>query len=422
MRFVTRILEGFRAPAAPPAAAVLEPSLPLDLLDPAFIADPYSTYDRLRREDPVHRLKSGGHLLTRHADIVAALSHPALGNAPSRRSALAARNRDRSVAANVAANILPFLDRPRHTDARRIVSGVFRSWVRDNPPDASAVARACLAPLLDAGAMDAMADFGRPLSLRIMCDLLGLPHEDGPQLLAWSDSFFYLFAPMPSETVRQETDAALAAFRDHLLPIVRARRAAPRRDLVSLLVAAEEEGQGLTDVEIADTLMLLFADGVENIDAAIANTLLALHRHPAQMRLLAQEPARAGQAAAEGLRFDTPGQIIARVAREDTSISGRPIAADSAVFLALGSGNRDEAVFDRAASFDMDRTQDAALSFGKGRHSCIGAALVRIEVEAALFELFTATARIEVDDGALAWERRVGHRWLEKLPVRLVPR
>lgn len=419
MRFVTRILDGLRAPASP---AVTATPLPLDLLDPGFLADPYPVYARLRQEDPVHRLKSGSHLLSRHADIVAALSHPALGNAPSRRSVLAPRNRDRSVSADVAANILPFLDRPRHIAARKIVSSVFRSWMKDNPLDAPPVVRALLAPLLEKGAMEAMADFGRPLSLRIMCGFMGLPPGDGERLLAWSDSFFYLFAPMPSEAVRRETDAALASFRDYLLPMVRARRAQPADDLVSRLVAGQEDGHSLSDEEIADTLMLLFADGVENIDAAIANTLLALHRHPAQMRLLQSEPARAGQAAAEGLRFDSPGQIIARVAREDVSIAGHSIPADGAVFLALGAANRDPAMFEAPDVFDMDREATEALSFGKGRHSCLGAALVRIELEAALVELFSATSRIEVDDSALAWEPRLGHRWLERLPVRLVPR
>ena len=419
MRFVTRILDGLRAPAAPavPAAA-----LPLDLLDSTFLADPYPAYALLRQGDPAHRLKWGGYLLTRHADILAALAHPALGNAPSRRSALAPRNRDRSVAADVAANILPFLDRPRHTASRKIVSGAFRGWMKDYPLDVPTVARALLAPLLDKRELEVMADFGRPLSLSVMCGLMGLPPEDGARLLAWSDFFFYLFAPMQSEAVRKETDAALAAFRDYLLPMVRARRAQPAADLVSRLVAGQEDGHSLSDEEIVDTLMLLFADGVENIDAAIANTLLALHRHPAQMRLLQSEPARAGQAAAEGLRFDSPGQIIARVAREDVSIGGRTIPADGAVFLALGAANRDPAVFEAPDVFDMDREATEALSFGKGRHSCLGAALVRIELEAALVELFSATSRIEVDYSALTWEPRLGHRWLERLPVRLVPR
>ena len=422
MRFVTRILEALRAPGAHVESRVPATQLPLNLLDPAFLADPYAVYARLRLEDPVHRLKSGGYLITRHADITAALANPALGNAPSRRSPLAPRNRGRSVAADVAANILPFRDKPLHTASRKFVSGVFRSWMKSYPLDASAVSRGLLGPLLETGAMEAMVDFGRPLSLRIMCGLMGLPPEDGMRLLAWSDAFFYLFAPMPSEAVRQETDASLGAFRHYLMPLVRARRSRPGGDLVSHLVAAREDGHALSDEEIADTLMLLFADGVENIDAAIANTLLALHRYPAQMRLLHAEPARAGRVAVEGLRFDSPAQIIARVAREDIRIAGTNVAADGAVFLALGAANRDPARFSAPDVFDMHRPETDALTFGKGRHSCLGVALVRIELEAALFELFSATSRIEVDDSALAWEPRLGHRWLERLPVRLIAR
>jgi len=421
MRPVLRLFERLRGQRPQPAPPPPQEG-PLDLLAPAFVRDPYPAYARLREADPVHRTKSGGFILTRHADIVAALAHPALGNAPSRHAVVHARNRSRHVSADVAANILPFLDKPEHVRPRRLIASAFRAHLRAYPLDAEAIARDLLAPRLQAGAMEAIADFGKPLSVEAISRFMGLPAADRDRLTRWSNFFFYLFAPMPSAEALRQTDEALAAFRAYFAELVAARREKPGDDLISRLIAEEEDDQRLSEAELVDTCLLIFSDGVENVDAAIANMLLALHRHPDEMRRLRGSPDLVAGAVQEALRYDSPAQVIARVAREDMSLDGREIRRDQAVFLALGAANRDPAVFADPERFDVGRDASALLTFGKGRHSCIGAPLVRLQVEGALRVLLEATAAIEVDAGALAWTARAGHRWLERLPVRLVPR
>ena len=419
MRPVLRLFERLRGTRPEPAPSPREG--PLDLLDPAFVRDPYPAYARLREADPVHRTKSGGFLLTRHADIVAALAHPALGNAPSRHAVVHARNRDRHVSASVAANILPFLDKPEHVLPRRLIASAFRAHLKANPLDAGAIARDLLAPRLRAGTMDAIADFGKPLSVEAIARFMGLPAANREELTRWSDFFFYLFAPMPSADALRRTDEALAAFRAYFAQLVAARRKAPGNDLVSRLIAEEEDGRRLSGEELVDTCLLIYSDGVENVDAAIANTLLALHRHPDEMRRLRTSPDLVPGAVQEALRYDSPAQVIARVAREDIVLDGRAVRRDQAVFLALGAANRDPAVFADPERFDIGRDASALLTFGKGRHSCIGAPLVRLQVEAALRVLIGTTAASEVDTERLVWTARAGHRWLEALPVRLTP-
>jgi cytochrome P450 len=114
--------------------------------------------------------------------------------------------------------------------------------------------------------------------------------------------------------------------------------------------------------------------------------------------------------------------MIGRVAREDIELGGRRIRRDTPVFLALGAANRDPEIFAEPDRFDLGRDASALLSFGKGRHSCVGAPLVKLQMEGALRVLFEATSDVLVDESALAWTARAGHRWLEALPVKLAPR
>lgn len=421
LRALIERLTGPRAAAASaPAAAVPAPPGPhgLDLLDPAFVRDPYPFYAWLRANDPVHRTRQGAWLLTRHADVAAAFSHPDLGNAPSRHAAVHERNAARHASADVARNILPFLDKPRHIRPRRVVGSVFRAALRDRPPDVEALAAARLAGL--GTGFDAIGDYAEPVSVQAISQMMGLPATDAGRLAAWAGHFFALFSPMQSEAVRDDTDKALTEFRAYLFDVVAARRGAAGDDIVSRMLSARDDEGPLTEQEVVDNCMLLFADGVENIDRGFANLLLALHRHPGEMQKLRASPGLAAAAVEEMLRHDPPGQTIARVARADITIGGRGIRRDGAVLLGLASANRDPDVFAEPDRFDLSRVADGRLAtFGRGRHSCIGAQLVRIELTALLAALMRHARHMEVEDGALVWEPRLAHRWLTALPVRI---
>lgn len=418
LRALLERLTGPRPPAAAAAATAVPGPQGLDLLDPAFVRDPYPFYAWLRANDPVHRTRQGAWLLTRHADVAAALSNPDLGNAPSRQAAVHERNAARHASADVARNILPFLDKPRHIRPRRIVGSVFRAALRDRPPDVEALAMARLGEL--GASFDAIGDYAEPVSIRVICDMIGLPDDDARLLAAWAGHFFALFAPMPSEAVRQATDRGLEEFRAYLRETVRARRAAPRDDIVSRMLSASDDEGRLTEQEVVDNCMLLFADGVENIDRGFGNLLLALHRHPDETGKLRMSPGLAAAAAEEMLRYDPPGQTIARVARADIELGGRAVRRDGAVLLGLAAANRDPDAFADPDRFDLSRAADDGHStFGRGRHSCIGAALARIELTGLLASLIRHARHIEVQDGALAWESRLAHRWLKALPVRI---
>jgi cytochrome P450 len=419
MRPLRTLLDRLGRPPAPAPQSRAPEAPGLDLLDAAFLADPYPFYAHLRQHDPVHRARQGSWVLTRHADIKAAFADPRLGNAPAAHAVVNARNRERYACADVAAHVLPFLDKPAHTEPRRLVATAFRAALRERPPDIEAIAAALLRSLADRPVIDIIADYATPLSVRVISAMLGLPAADASDLARWAQYFFFLFAPMPTTAIRESADAGLTEFRAYLAEIVQRRRVRPGDDLISRLFSADDAEGPLSEPALIDNCMLLLADGIENVDRGFANTLLALHRHPDQFAELRAAPQVAGAAIAEGLRFDPPGQLVARIAREDLELGGHAIRKDGVVLLAVAAANRDPAIFQHPDRYDLARPESEPLTFGRGRHSCIGAPLVRAEMQGALEILLRLTHDITVDDRNLAWEARLGHRWLKALPVSL---
>lgn len=393
----------------------------LDVLDHGFVRDPYPTYRWLRTNDPVHRMENGTWIVTRYRDIEAALRHPALGNTPSVYSLLNARNRGRFVCADVANNVLPFLDGPDHRSRRRMVSRALRAYLETIQIDFRATALRLLETRHDRAKIDAISDFGTPFSIEVVSRIMGFPPEDRACLERWSQYFFRLFAPMQSIALRMETDHALCEFRDYVRDFAMGPDARREDTLVSHLVRAEENGIRLSDAEIVDNCMLIFADGIENVGAGIANILLALERHPTEFRRLKAAPHLVTNAVEEGLRYDCPAQMIGRVALADLVLRDTEIKRGSAMFLALGSANRDADVFESPDTLDITRDPVANLTFGKGRHSCLGGTLARRMTEGAILALLDVHKDLQVETERLEWQQRFGHRWLKSLPIEINP-
>ena len=391
--------------------------LGFDPRDPEFVRDPYSTYARLRRDDPMHESPLGYWVMTRYDDILEALRDPRLSNEPSRYAVLHRRNDHRYISADVANDILPFLDAPRHGPYRRWVSKAFRTQLAIAPPDIQGIAERLLEAPLDRGEMDLIRDFGTPLSVSVISRMLGVPEEDEARLKDWSELFFYLFVPIPSNEILEQMEEALRPFRDYFLDLVEARRKKPGNDLISRFLAVRLDDAPPSDLEIADTCMLLFADGVENIDRMIANGVVALLENPDQLRLLRREPARIHGAVEECLRYDPAVHFVGRIAKQDLEIRGKTLRKDQAVLLMLASANRDPACFENPDDFDITRPANPLLSFGRGRHLCIGAPLVRAELAVALGCIAQTLSKLEIREDPLHWVPRMAHRWLESLRV-----
>jgi pimeloyl-[acyl-carrier protein] synthase len=398
--------------------ATLDTPPVFDPLDPRFVRDPYPTFAHLRDNEPVHRAPGGAWVITKYEDVYNALADTRLSNRPARYAVVSRRNRDRYVCAEVANNILPFQDAPEHTEPRKAIGRSFHDRLRVSPPAVAKIAESLVDGWKKGEELDVVADYASPLAVATIANMLGVPAIDGARLERWSEPFFYLFTAIPSTAAREELDQSLTEFRAYLRGLVSARRASPTDDVLSMLANMGEPAR-LTDAQVVDNCMLLFADGVENVDRGIGNAIHTLLRHPEQLRLLRERPDLLDSAVSEALRFESPAQFIGRIALADVDLGGVTIPADSMVLLVLGSANRDPRQFSSPDTFDITRDPNPHLAFGRGRHSCIGGPLVESQTSTALEVLLRRCPHLEMVGDGVDFLPRAGHRWIAKVSVRV---
>ncbi|NNK81284.1 MAG: cytochrome P450 [Flavobacteriales bacterium] len=388
-----------------------------DFKDKRFVADPYPTYKKLRKTSPIFQLGSGAWVLLKHEDVLNALSDNRLSNVPSPYALLKKENRDRYVSADVAHNILPFMDSPEHDIPRRNVVQAYRNTMKESRLDLESIAADLIESSISVGNIKVLEDFARPYAFAVMSDLFDIPFEDWKRLEKFCEAFFYLFMPIPSQEMLQEVEEGLKAFRNYWKEKLDERRGGENNDLLSQLANAGTGGQALTDSQVIDNAMLLFADGIENVDRGIANAILCLVDHPKQWRLLKEDGSLIPQAVEECLRFESPAQFITRIAKEDIELEGQHIKKSMPIFLVLGSANRDPSVFQNPDRFSIKRETNKHLSFGRGKHTCVGSGLVNLEIAAVLKVLTNRIKAVKRNQRELHWMPRQGHRWLRELTI-----
>ncbi|MPY96299.1 MAG: cytochrome P450 [Acidimicrobiia bacterium] len=397
-----------------------------DPFDAGFLADPYPAYARLRAEDPVHRTPLGPYVATRYADVARVLRDTTLSVRPAAD--------DRSTVRYVAARAeigddepvepsLLRLDPPDHTRLRRLVQQSFT-------PRAVRRMREVVARLVDdllgdlaAGPreVDLLARFAFPLPFLVICELLGLPAGDRDALRAWSRDVTVTLEPLIGDEELRRAVTSNRSLRGYLRDQVAAKRAAPGDDLLSELIAAEEAGDRLGGRELEAMLSLLFVAGHETTVNLVGNGTLALLRHPDQLARLRHDPGLDAGLADELLRYDSPVQTSGRRTIGPIEVGGVELPGRHQVLVALGSANRDRAVWgEDADELVLGRPDaDQHLSFGSGLHVCLGAHLARLECEVAVPALVRRFPDLRLATEHLEWAPRIVLRGVRELPVRL---
>ena len=368
-------------------------------LDPKLIADPYPTYRRLRERDPYHYSPLTKMLVvSRYEDVDAILrDHQRFQNAERGMSGNLANTRIRQ---ELTPSILS-LDPPDHTRLRGLVSRAFTprqmARIEDHVRE---TAHALLDEVGDSNEFDLMSNLATLLPMVVIAEMIGVPSEDRERFKTWSDRFARVLEPnLTAEEGKLVLETA-AEFRGYFAPIIEERRVEQTDDLVSRLVAAEEEGQKLTTDETQVTLRLLLVAGNETTTNLIGNGLRALLQHPEQLQLLREQPELIPTAIEELLRYDAPVQLDGRYVAEDVEIGDKVAKENSRVVLLIGGANRDPEQFNDPETLDVTREGANNISFGRGIHHCLGAPLARLEGRIAfevLLERFD-----EIDFGARA--------------------
>jgi cytochrome P450 len=391
-------------------------------LDPAFIADPYPFYRRLRETAPVFKTPQGLWLITRHDDVAFALRDKRfgkdfVGNLERRYGDLARMNEP--AIANLGRTML-VLDPPDHTRLRGLVTKAFTARrVADMRPRIKAQVDAQLDRVIDKGEMDVMRDLAHRLPVIVICDMLGIPEDHRAPFLAGSNVSGRILEPVPMS--REELDQAnrnIQMANVYFNQLCDLRRREPKDDLTTELVRAEEAGDKLSAEELQANIGLLFGAGHETTTNLIGNGLLALHRNPDQWERLKADPSLIPNAVEELLRYDSSVQITGRVTNTEVEIGGVTLGATENVIALLGAANHDPAQYPDPDRLDVGRTNVRPLSFGGGIHYCLGAQLARLEAELVFTALVERLPNIELPEkDTPAWRRSFTLRGLSKLPA-----
>jgi cytochrome P450 len=367
--------------------------LAFDPSDPAFLEDPYPVLNRLRESVRVFYDEGLGRwFVTRHEDVRGCLRDKRLGR--NFRHVMTAEEigvpeldpRWSAFWATERWSLL-WLEPPDHTRIRKLVAAAFtpRSVEALREP-ARELAGELLEPLAEAGRMELLYDYAQPYSIAVICRMLGVPLDRHRDLLDWSHRMVKMYEFDVPEENAVAANRAAAEFQEYVRGLIAERRAQPRDDMVSALVAARADGERLTDDEIISTVIVLLNAGHEASVNTLGNGVLAFTRHPEQWQRVVDgeiPPAVAGE---EMIRYDPPLQLFERwVLADDFAIGDQPIPRGDKIAMLFGSANRDPRMFERPDEFDVGRGNALQhIGFGGGIHVCIGAPLARIELEASV--------------------------------------
>ena len=387
----------------------------LNLNDPNFIRDPYPILGELREGpgvffDPVWKKL----FFTRHQDIAALLKDRRLG-----RSITHILSRDELGWPPANPRQKPFddfqalhmLDRepPDHTRLRSLVQRAFtQSRVENLRSRIEGIVNGMLDKLEARASFDVHADLAEPLPVLVIAELLGVPEEFRAKLRPWSADIVKLYELGYSETQMDAASNAVLEFSQMLRELVEARRLEPQDDLISALVAVEEQGVKLTEDELIANCILFLNAGHEATVNGTTSAVQALCHNPQALERLALEadhqPNTSGlfkTGIEEFLRYDTPLPMFERWVLEDiefqSSVGPIKLERGSEVALMYASGNRDPRKFSKANELVLDRAENAHLTFGLGTHYCIGAPLARLEMQVAIHTLLKRFPKISLE-------------------------
>lgn len=378
--------------------------LGFDPASPAFLADPYPVYARLREAGPVlwHEPRQV-YLLTRFEHVHAALRDRRLGRAYDHRYTAAEFGRpepDRRWARWQDSErwSLLNLEPPDHSRLRRLVTAVFTPRaVAALRPVIEEYSDLALGQARERGEFDLIAQYAQPFSVAVICTLLGVPVQDGPRLLDWSHAIVKMYEISTDDEHRAAAERAAGEFIDYVTALIGDRRAQPRDDLISQLIGIAEEGDRLTQNEIVCTVIVLLNAGHEATVNTLGNGMRALLRHPEQWARLLSDDVEPGTAVEEMVRWDGPLQLFERWVLDDgVEIAGQRLRVGERIAMLFGSANRDPARFADPDRFDIGRGDSGHIGFGGGTHFCIGAPLARLEIAVSLERLRRACPRIEL--------------------------
>ena len=394
--------------------------------DPSFAENPYPQLAQLRELDPVHQTPLDFWLLFKYEDV----------NRFVRDHSLSVEDRNAGVSMTDelrkqvlgdrfeelmerGSRAMLNVDPPDHTRLRRLVTKAFTPRVIEElRPRIQQLVDDALDSAEKTGDLELIGDVAFPLPFAVISEMLGMPETDSAKLREWSGTLVRSLEPLADPELIRAIANAGENMRAFTQDAIAWKRANPGDDLLSALIAAEEEGDVLSDDELIDQVILLYIAGHETTVNLIGNGVLALLRNRSQLERLNADPSLEANAIEELLRFDPPVQMTRRITLKDVEVRGKTIPKGTFVACVIASANRDRDHWgENADELDLTRTgAEKHLAFGGGVHYCLGAALARLEGRVAIGTLVRRFPTLDLA-GDPVWNGRINLRGLDRLPL-----
>ena len=406
---------------------VLTPNFEAQLVALEFLLDPYPLLHEMRSEAPVYWSDAiGGWLLTRYNDILVSFKQTTCFSNENRLGKAV-----EYLTPEKRANYKPFEDHyatkgllhsdpPDHTRMRGLVTKEFTVTVVEKMrPRIHQVVDGLLDIAEEKGHMDVVPDLAAALPVGVIAEILGVPRDDQHLIKKWTDDILrFQGVNKPSEADLSRAQDALVEIRQYIQSMINERRRQPREDLMSKFVAAESDGQRLSQAELINTCVTLFTAGHETTLSLISNTIYTLLANLEQFQLLKLNPELLESTIEESLRYESPVPRQTRLMKADTELAGKKLKQGEIVFQMLNAANRDPAYFTDPDRFDIQRKKNRHIAFGQGIHFCVGAALARTEAFIAIGTAVKRLPKLRLVDNQPDWDvSKRNSRVLRTLPV-----
>jgi pimeloyl-[acyl-carrier protein] synthase len=393
-----------------------------NLLSTKVYADPYPVYREMRAKDPVHWSElARAWFLTRYADVSAILRDSRFsveGTQQKSNERMGVKLDENSPLRRINRRWMLFVDPPDHTRLRGLVNRALTPRAVDAMrPRVQELVNELLDRVQDKGSMDIVHDLGDPLPAKVLAQMLGFPLEDSALLKPWADVVGMGIDPILKPEVIGRINQVILEAGEYFERQIELRRKNPGEDLLSSLIAAEEEGERLSSDELLSLLFLFLAAGTETTTNLTCNGIYTILSHPDELERLRKDPSLMESAIEEFLRYETPVQLTGRVAREDIEIGGKMIRKGHPVGLLLGAANRDPEQFENPDQLDIGRSPNRHDAFSFGPHFCVGAPLGRAEATVAIGTVLQRFPNLKLQNQQPLWRTTMNNRGLQALPV-----
>jgi cytochrome P450 len=385
-----------------------------------YYLDPQPYFKALRDDDPIHLNADGSVLLTRYNDIISVWRD--LTGVVNRDQAFTKKFGQGPLLEHHTTSML-FRDPPDHDRLRTIINPFFTQKSIERLRQATVdIVEKLILDVEKKRDIDFIVDFSSKIPVQLICDIFGVPREEGPIIRDLGAQVLLPLNPTVSKEVIDAGHVATQKFKDYLLQYINKWRALPLEEtpsnIISALVAAEKRGEEISENEMAHLCILVLNGGHETTTNLIGLSTLALINHPDQMALMGSADANIPVAVEECIRFCSPLQLQGRRTTREVTLGSGIIPVNTEVIFSVGAGNRDERMFDQPNAFDLTRKPNLHLAFGSGIHVCLGRPLARMELAIALPALAKRFPQMKLIEPPV-FNKNARFRGIQKMKINL---